>query len=213
VVEGTIASEDTEVRGTRLRQSHLEIPLYNPKLTRDAIETEDDHQDHRGAPRRRQEQPPHMRIRRRLLGLAESPLQRVAEEVVGVARLVADNDDDAVLREQFVDLCVQVALEQPLKTPFVAAVVLVVNTLKPEIALEILRKAAGGVERAVEAGQWREVKLGLKLLACLQAMLDGDGLFPVLEELFSRAVDLQTASSDDVSCPSESIYKVLSSWG
>lgn len=29
-------------------------------------------------------------------------------------------------------------------------------------------------------------------------MLEGEGVFPVLEELFSRAADLQTASSEDV---------------
>ena len=43
------------------------------------------------------------------------------------------------------------------------------------------------------------MKLYLKFLACLQACLEGDGVFPLLEELFSRAADLQTASSDDVS--------------
>lgn len=50
-----------------------------------------------------------------------------------------------------------------------------------------------------EAGAWREVKLLLRFLGCMQAILENDGVFPVLEELFSRAVDLQTASSEDVS--------------
>jgi len=119
--------------------------------------------------------------------------------VTGIARLVAENDDDSHIRETFVDLVPQVVLEQPLKTPFVAAVVLVLNTLKPEIALEVLRRIAKATEDKIKLGDWRGVKLNLKLLACLQTCLEGEGLFPLLEELFSRAVDLQTASSDDVS--------------
>jgi nuclear cap-binding protein subunit 1 len=53
------------------------------------------------------------------------------------------------------------------------------------------------------------VKLYLKLLACLQGCLEGDGVFPLLEELFSRAADLQTASSDDVSIYRELRYFFL----
>jgi len=90
-------------------------------------------------------------------------------------------------------------LEQPLKTPFVAAVVLLINTLKPEVIDVILARIASATEERVKQGEWRDVKLYLKFLACLQSCFEGDGLFPVLDELFSRAVDLQTASSDDVS--------------
>lgn len=126
-----------------------------------------------------------------------------------IAQVIADNDDNEELRSTFVNLTLQIALEQPLKTPFVAAVVLAVNTLKPEIAGEVLAKAAADTEEKVKAGEWREVKLYLKLLACLQGCLNGDGLFPLLEELFSRAVDLQTASSDDVRAGPASIPYVL----
>lgn len=129
-------------------------------------------------------------------------------------------------------------MEQPLKTPFVAAVVLVVNTLtyKPvasqngddaggDVAMvegqseepiptsgvvdDLLAKAAAAIEEKVKAGEWRAVKLYLKLLACLQSCLEGDGIFPVLDVLFDRAVELQTASSEDVShrAPSSSNHK------
>lgn len=90
-------------------------------------------------------------------------------------------------------------VEQPLKTPFLAAVVLVINSLKPEILDDLLANVASATEEKLKIGEWRDVKLYLKFLACLQSCLDGDGLFPLLEELFSRAVNLQTTSSDDVS--------------
>lgn len=75
---------------------------------------------------------------------------------------------------------------------------LVINTQKPEMIQVILAMAGQAVQGHLHAGAWREVKLILRLFACLQGLLEGEGVFPVLEDLFSRAVDLQTASSEDV---------------
>ena len=134
------------------------------------------------------------------MSLAESPLRRWHEEVQSIAHVVANNyDDDQELRNSFLALVSQMIVEQPLKTPFVAAVVLIANSLKPELMADLLAKIAAATEEKIRAGDWRDVKLYLKFLACLQGSLEGDGLFPVLEDLFSRAVDLQTGSSDDVS--------------
>ena len=90
-------------------------------------------------------------------------------------------------------------VEQPFKIPFVAAILIVINPQKPEVGQEMLTRAAKAMQEYLEAGDWREVKLVLRFLACLQGLLEEDGVFPLLEELFSRAVDLQTASSEDVS--------------
>ncbi|TDZ74163.1 Nuclear cap-binding protein subunit 1 [Colletotrichum trifolii] len=158
---------------------------------------DDDHDSHRQSRRRIDSAPLPVRVRRQLLSLAESPLRRWNEEVQNIAHVIADNAEDEELRESFIGLVLQLALEQPLKTPFVAGVVLLINTLKPEIVEQILAKLSAATQEKIQAGSWRDVKLYLKLLACLQSALDGEGVFPVLEELFSRAVDLQTASSDD----------------
>ena len=64
---------------------------------------------------------------------------------------------------------------------------------------ESLERTINSFQEHLESGSWREVKLQLRFLACLQSLLDNDGVFPILDELFSRAVDLQTASSEDVS--------------
>lgn len=119
------------------------------------------------------------------------------EEVKWIADLFTDNWDDERLRGNFVDLVLQLTLEQPLKVPFLAAVVLVANTNKPEIVDILLAQLVSKLESRIRDGEWRDVKLYLKLLACLQSCLEGEGVFPVLEELFNRAVDLQTASSED----------------
>ena len=121
------------------------------------------------------------------------------EEVASIANLFTDNWDDELLRGNFCDLILQLTVEQPLKIPFLAAVVLVANTNRPEVVDTLLVKLVSNVETMIGMGEWRDVKLYLKLLACLQSCLEGEGVFPLLEDLFSRAVDLQTASSDDVS--------------
>ncbi|PHH70949.1 hypothetical protein CDD82_6822 [Ophiocordyceps australis] len=158
---------------------------------------EDDHYDRRNQRRRTESAPVPVRLRRQLLGLADSPLRQWDAEVQSIARMLSDNYDDEQLREMFVNLTTQLTLEQPLKTPFVAAVVLVSNTLNPEIVDLVLARIAKGLDDGLASGDWRQVKLLLKYLACLQPLLEGDGIFALLEELFSRAADLQTASSDD----------------
>lgn len=94
-------------------------------------------------------------------------------------------------------------VEQPLKIPFVAAIVLGVNVNKPELTQEVLEKMTPRLQSFLQQGAWREVKLILRFFACLQSILENDGVFPILSDLFDRAVDLQTASSEDVSAPYE----------
>jgi nuclear cap-binding protein subunit 1 len=54
------------------------------------------------------------------------------------------------------------------------------------------------MQSALEAGDWREFKLLLRFFACLQGILEGDGVFPVLDQLFDLAADQQAASQEDV---------------
>lgn len=149
--------------------------------------------------RRRYEEPLSVKVRKQLLSIAESPLKRVEDEVASIAKTVADNFEDAELRRSFEDLILQLVVEQPFKIPFVAAVVLVMNGLKGEIVEGIIGRAVVDIDRAVKEGEWREVKLLMKFLGGLQGILEGDGVFPVLQDLLTKAVELQTENSDDVS--------------
>lgn len=189
---------------------HLSLPSPITTLNLNALTeqsnkpADDDDHDRRG-PRRRFDAPPHVRVRKGLIAIAENPMKPWHDEVSSIATLFTDNWDDELLRGNFVDLVLQLAVEQPLKTPFTAAVVLLANVTRPEVVDMLLAKLAKGVEGKIEKGEWRDVKLYLKLLGCLQGVLEGEGVFPVLEELFARAVDLQTASSEDVSFVSGSL--------
>ena len=90
------------------------------------------------------------------------------------------------------------SFEQPCKIPFVASLFLASNSDKPILTEDFLKRVAASTQTHLEGGAWREVKLSLRLLASLQGLIEGDGVFTILEELFGRAVDLQTASSEDV---------------
>lgn len=90
-------------------------------------------------------------------------------------------------------------VQQPLKIPFLAAIIIGVNAQRPELVAQLLTRSGTTVESYMKSGEWREVKLVLRLLACLQCLFNSDGIFTVLDELFSRAVTLQTTSSEDVS--------------
>jgi nuclear cap-binding protein subunit 1 len=126
-------------------------------------------------------------------------MKLVEEDVSSIAKTVCDNYEDEELRESFCDLTVQLIVEQPLKISFVAAVVLVVNTMRKEVVEGIITRASTRINKAIVDGEWRDVKLYLKFLGSLQGLLDGDGVFPVLEELLTKAIDLQTESSEEVS--------------
>ncbi|MCJ1405137.1 hypothetical protein MMC11_008363 [Xylographa trunciseda] len=157
----------------------------------------DDDDFDRRPQRRRYEEPAHIKLRKQLLGLAESPVKKTEDEISNIAKAVAEGYEDEEMRRAFLDLSSQLIVEQPFKIPFVAAIVLAINPEKPEVAQEMLSRAGKAMQQHLQAGAWREVKLVLRFLACLQGLLDGEGVFPILEDLFSRAVDLQTASSED----------------
>jgi nuclear cap-binding protein subunit 1 len=90
-------------------------------------------------------------------------------------------------------------VEQPFKIPFVAAVILYANETNAEVTKEVLSRVAAYAQKLMEDGTWREFKLLMRFFACLQGLFEGDGVFPVLDELFNRAADQQTASQEDVS--------------
>ena len=133
-----------------------------------------------------------------MLGIAESPLKRIEDEISSIAKTVCDNYEDEELRNSFYELTLQLVLEQPFKIPFVAAVVLIANTMRQDLVQEILTKAVTGTNNAIAKGDWREVKLYMKFLGSLQGLLEGDGIFPVLQDILSKAIDLQTENNEEV---------------
>jgi nuclear cap-binding protein subunit 1 len=60
-----------------------------------------------------------------------------------------------------------------------------------------LKRVATRTQQALDAGHWKEFKLLLRFLACLQSLYDGDGVFALLGQLFDTVVDLQSANEND----------------
>jgi nuclear cap-binding protein subunit 1 len=88
--------------------------------------------------------------------------------------------------------------EQPLKIPFVASIILYANEQKADIAHVIIDKAGKRLQETLEAAEWRSFKLILRFLAYMTGLFEGEGVMPLLDDLFNKAADLQTESNDDV---------------
>ncbi|KAI9923556.1 hypothetical protein ASPWEDRAFT_168442 [Aspergillus wentii DTO 134E9] len=170
---------------------------HGPRGGRKRRYRDDDDFDRRPQ-RRRYEEPLVVKVRRQLLTIAESAARRAEDDVVSIAKTVAENYEDEEIRNSYIEIVLDLVIEQPLKIPFAAATVLVVNSQRSEIVAEVLKRASELAQKHINTGAWREVKLVLRFLGCLQFIFEGDGIFPLLEELFARAVDLQTASSEDL---------------
>jgi nuclear cap-binding protein subunit 1 len=188
-------------RKRRYRGKSNSTNSQNFQPEHEADNTPLDEEDYDRRPqRRRYEEPLAVKVRKQLLSIAESPLKRVEDEVLSIAKTVCDNFEDVNLWESFYELTLQLVVEQPFKIPFVAAVVLIANTMRGDIVEEILGRAAGKTNAAIGRGEWREVKLYMKFLGSLQGCLDGEGVFPVLQDLLTKAVDLQTENNEEVGC-------------
>ncbi|KAH6684152.1 MIF4G like-domain-containing protein [Halenospora varia] len=187
--------------GTRLPDSrHPNGPIKDLPTLFDFSRHDEDDYDRRPQ-RRRYEEPMSVRIRKQLLAIAESPLKRVEDEVSGIARMICDNYEDEECRNSFYELAVQLVVEQPFKIPFVAAVILVINTLRSEMVDEVLSRTAARANQKIREGEWREVKLLMKFLGGLQGLLEGDGVWSVLQDLLTKAVDLQTENNEETIGP------------
>lgn len=161
--------------------------------------TDEDDYDRRPQ-RRRYEEPLSSKIRKQFLSLAESPLKPVEDEIHFLAKTVRENWEDEEVRNGFFELVERVVVEQSFKVPFVAAVVLAVNGMRGEIGGEVVGRMAGRLNESIGKGEWRDVKLCLKFLGGLQGVLEGEGVWIVLQDLLTKAVDLQTENNEEVSC-------------
>lgn len=133
-----------------------------------------------------------------MLEIAEDHLRLPREVAANLAKLTAENYEDEYVKDTFTQATLKLVLEQPFKIPYVAAVVLYGNVENSSMAQDVIERIGQQLQDALKAGQWRDFKLLLRFLACLSPLFEEDGVMPILDELFNRAVDLQTASSEDV---------------
>ncbi|KAK5134803.1 hypothetical protein LTR08_006035 [Meristemomyces frigidus] len=147
--------------------------------------------------RPRQNAAPGTLLRRGLVELAEDPLRLPHEVAANLGKLAAENWEDEYVRDTFCVVALKLVVEQPFKIPFLAGVVLFANAENADVAKQVVGEATPLLQELLAAGQWREFKLMLRFLACMSQLYEEDGIIPILDELFNRAVDLQTASPDD----------------
>jgi nuclear cap-binding protein subunit 1 len=168
------------------------------RLTFNADDDREERRDERPARRNRYEEPPASKLRREILVIGETPSRNPIHEAASLGKRIAELFDDDQVHGPFVDTLIELIIEQPFKVPHIAAVVLYANDLNGAVAQEVLVRSAEKAQDAMEDGLWREFKLIMRLFACMQSLYEGDGIFAMLDELFNRAVDQQTASPEDM---------------
>lgn len=76
---------------------------------------------------------------------------------------------------------------------------MVLNTLKEEMVMQLLERTIKDLNKSIIKGDWRQVKLYMKFLGSLQGLLEGDGVFTILQDFLTKALDLQTENNEEVS--------------
>ncbi|KAF2474272.1 uncharacterized protein BDR25DRAFT_332386 [Lindgomyces ingoldianus] len=187
-------------RGNRSRGSNNHNFNRPPKRPRPDDSYMDDGYNERGQSqhdRRHRGTAVNARLQRMLVNIAGST-KLPQDEAMDIARQFGEHFDDEAVKTEFFDHLVQLIIEQPFRIPHVAAVAFYANDDKPEITAEAIKRVAGRTQEMLNAGQWKEFKLLLRFFACIQSLLEGDGVFFLLDQLFDTVVDLQSANENDV---------------
>ncbi|KAF2669198.1 nuclear cap-binding complex, subunit NCBP1/CBP80 [Microthyrium microscopicum] len=158
---------------------------------------EDDDEERPQRKNHRYEEPIASQLRRSILAISEQPAT-VIDSAKRLGKQIADNFADDQVNGPLLDTVLELICEQPLKIPHVSAVILYANDVNGAVTAEIITRSQERIQDAVHEGNWREFKLLMRFYACLQGVFEGDGVFPLFDELFDRAADQQTASPEDV---------------
>ncbi|KAF2218989.1 MIF4G like-domain-containing protein [Elsinoe ampelina] len=151
-------------------------------------------------PQRRRFDPPGTRLRKKLLTLADAAFVAPETEISEIVSIVVQNSGDDFVRDTFCDLALSLVVEQPCKVLHVAAAVRGVNAKRPEVVADLVERAGVVVERAIRRGDWKGVKLGLRFLGAIGGVVE-EGVVAVLEDLFNKAVDLQSTNPEETLGP------------
>jgi nuclear cap-binding protein subunit 1 len=157
----------------------------------------DDDDGYDGGRRQRHTQTTHQIFDRLYFDIVEigdpsrmSLTNRVAQAGFGFAQDL----DNLAIRNGVLETFIATIMEQPHKTPLVAAIVLVANSsnsLAGQLAVEHLHSK---IEGWLKQGNYNHVKIAVRLLACLEgAIEEGRGVLVFLDRLLDRAIERDQA--------------------
>jgi hypothetical protein len=89
-------------------------------------------------------------------------------------------------------------VEQPFKIPFVATIVRVANADNAEAGKAVIEYMSEALQRALHVGDFTNVKLLFRFMACVGDLLGEQGIVPVLEKLVEKLPTYQ-GDGDEVS--------------
>ncbi|PUU73652.1 MIF4G like-domain-containing protein [Tuber borchii] len=162
-----------------------------PQKRRYRDDEDDDKEYRRSRPYEREDLA--SRLRRDTISIAESPLTKIEDTINLIANTFASNYDNEELRNTFLNTLLSLVVEQPFKIPFLAAAVLVINSQNAEAGKLILDEFGKAAQAYLTEGFLTSAKLVLRFLAGLQGMVEGHGLYTVLDGIVDQAAGYLTA--------------------
>lgn len=130
-------------------------------------------------------------LRSDVVRLADPGKATLLEDVNFVARRVAIGFEEEDLATQIIQLLYEAIVELPLKIPFYAAVIWIVSSQNLPFGQRLITFLLREVEQCYQMGNWRNLKLILRVLAYLQPILEEPGIYKVLESLLERLTTLE----------------------
>ncbi|KAG5358364.1 Nuclear cap-binding protein subunit 1 [Yarrowia sp. B02] len=172
----------------------------------------DDEDDYDGGRRHKHTQTTHQIFDRLYFDIVEigdpsrmSLTNRVAQAGFGFAQDL----DNLAIRNGVLETFIATIMEQPHKTPLVAAIVVVANSsngLAGQLAVEHLHSK---IEAWLKAGNYNAIKIAVRLLACLEGVIeDGRGVLAFLDRLLDRAIE-EDAKNDIRNPLVEELYAAI----
>lgn len=87
-------------------------------------------------------------------------------------------------------------IEQPFKIPFVATIVRVANVANEELGKATIEHFGAELQRYWKGGAFTQFKLVLRFFACLGDMVGADGIYPMLEQLWTKLEAYNTEGNE-----------------
>lgn len=131
---------------------------------------------------------------------------RVAHAGTGFAAEV----DNLAIRNGVLETFIATILEQPHKTPLVAAIILVGNSANPLVGQLAVEHVHSKIELWLKQGNYNHVKISVRLLACLEPIIEsGRGVSVFLAALLDRAIELKHKSGATRSPLAEELFATV----
>lgn len=117
--------------------------------------------------------------------------------------------DTSELRTSIQDTIAAVVIEQPHKIPLLAGAIQIANFKTNVFGLVVVQMVHSKIQQYIQDADYRKLKNFVRFLVCLGPIVEGDGIHKLLEQLVSKANELQDSNPQRDATAQEIVVAVL----